>query len=1268
MKKPTRVLTLSIAVLLAAAPTQSATLTWDAGNTGNGAVIDPADGTWDTNAGNPAWNNAGVNVGWSQTSPTAATNAAVFAGTDGTYTVTVGAALATQSLTFSNSGYTLAAASAQTITNNGNITVATGKTATIGANVTISRAAGFSISGGGGTLLLDGTVVCTAASASEISSNSTVEVRTGGALNMINSGSASLVIGELGTNDPNGNNGTLLVSGGTVNLVGTGNFVLGNVNTVGSVTNSNVTISNGAINVSATSGNGIRFGSTTQAGGTVTGVFNLDGGTVTAPSVTRVTPTGTGVINATFNFNGGTLVANKTNATFLQNLTTASVKANGARINSNGFDITIAQALLDGTGGGGLEKLGAGTMTLTGANTYAGTTTISAGTLQLGNGGTTGSLGAGAIVNNGTLAINRSNALTLSSGISGTGGVNVLGSGTTTIAGVNTYTGDTNANAGRLNIAGSLTSAVNVASSVNLGGEGSTTGALTFSGTHALLFDPTTPGALTAGSVNASAATITVTPTTAGSGTGIVVLSAAGGITGTVGVNFFFTGRGTTYLNGTSTELLFDSTAATVKWRGNDGTNPTFWDLTTTNWLNGPTADQYFDGDVAVFDDTATSFAVAVQGASVSPGSVTFDNATTYTVSGGGITGFGTLTKTGSGVVVLENTNTFTGGTTISAGTLQLGNGGPTGSLVGAIVNNATLATDFGANAVTVASEISGTGAVVQNGSGTVSLTAANSYGATTINNGTLQVGDGGTSGTLGTGAVTNNAVLAFNRSDAALDTANVISGTGSVVKLGTGTLTLSGASTYDGTTTVSAGTLLVTNGAALGSAVGGTTVANGAALHLSGGITVTGETLNLTGQGISSLGALRNMSGNNTWAGDITTVSNGGLVRIGSESGHLTISGNIATGTTAVDQNVLQGGGNITVSGVISGPSKLTSSSTGAGVRTLSGANTYTGQTVINGGTLSVSSLNRVSGGTASSSLGAPIDVASGTITVGTTNAVGTLRYTGTGESTDRVIHMAGTTFGATIEANGAAPLIFESATTSAAGAKTLTLTGTTGGEFSAGVGGGAGTISLAKTGSGTWVLGGTSPYTGATTISAGTLVVNGTLSGSTTTTIAGGTLAGGGTTGPIIANAGTIAPGNSPGKLTANGAVTLNAGSTLALELNGLVPATDYDQLAVNGGVTLNNATLALSGSYMGFNDLFFVLINDGTDAIAGTFNGLTEGSSILAQNGQEFTITYAAEFDTLTATGGNDVALMAVPEPGSAVLLLGGLALLGARRRRA
>ena len=204
-----------------------------------------------------------------------------------------------------------------------------------------------------------------------------------------------------------------------------------------------------------------------------------------------------------------------------------------------------------------------------------------------------------------------------------------------------------------------------------------------------------------------------------------------------------------------------------------------------------------------------------------------------------------------------------------------------------------------------------------------------------------------------------------------------------------------------------------------------------------------------------------------------------------------------------------------LTLSGPISGAFAITLSANNAGKVTLSGANTYSGKTTIAAGanvtgvgmTVSVGSLNKVSGGSSSSNLGAPTTVANGTISIGTSTFTSTLIYTGPGETTDRVIDLAGTSGGATLEADGTGPVTFSSAfTASGAGSKTLTLQGSNTGLNT--VGGAivdnspANKTTVVKAQAGTWRLSGVNTYSGGTTVNAGTLEVAGSIAGSVTQT----------------------------------------------------------------------------------------------------------------------------------------------------------------------
>ena len=167
----------------------------------------------------------------------------------------------------------------------------------------------------------------------------------------------------------------------------------------------------------------------------------------------------------------------------------------------------------------------------------------------------------------------------------------------------------------------------------------------------------------------------------------------------------------------------------------------------------------------------------------------------------------------------MTGASTYTGGTTISAGTLQIGNGGTTGSLVGNIVDNGALIFNR-SNAVTYGGAVSGSGTLTKQGAGTLTLTGANTYtGGTTIAAGTLQIGNGGTTGSL-VGDIVDNGALIFNRSNA-VTYDGTISGTGTLTKQGASTLTLTGNNIYTGGTTISAGTLIIGNGGTTGSLVG---------------------------------------------------------------------------------------------------------------------------------------------------------------------------------------------------------------------------------------------------------------------------------------------------------------------------------------------------------------------------------------------------------------------------------------------------------------
>jgi autotransporter-associated beta strand protein len=480
-------------------------------------------------------------------------------------------------------------------------------------------------------------------------------------------------------------------------------------------------------------------------------------------------------------------------------------------------------------GGGGLTptlslvKSGPATLTLSGNNTYSGATTISTGTLALGSGGTLAttspiSITPGAVldVTATSFTLGAQGPQTLVAGRTSNFGTDVNGSMTsqgtvnvagTGIAGTLTINGDLSLQGGNLlmDLAGTSTKGAGVNDLISV------SGALNLNG-------PTT---------------ITPNFLTGGLGAGPYTLIQAASLNGNPNnlTLVTFTGGRQSYALDTTTtpgSVLLQvggSSPASLVWLG---TNSSVWDTkTTVNWLNGTVADVFYTGDSVTFNDTATNGIVKLTG-SLEPFSVAVtNNVTSYVFEGsGGITGPATLTKSGKGTLVVLNSNTYSGLTLITGGTLQVDTNGTTGSLGGGPVsNNATLIFDR-SDIVDLTNTISGTGALEQIGTGTlVLLTNENYSGPTVITKGTLQVGNDATYGTLGTGPVTDNSVLILDRSDT-LTLNNNIAGSGLITNFD-GNIFLGGASTYSGGTYIEGGTVVAASPTALG--IGLVTIDTGA-------------------------------------------------------------------------------------------------------------------------------------------------------------------------------------------------------------------------------------------------------------------------------------------------------------------------------------------------------------------------------------------------------------------------------------------------------
>ncbi len=615
-------------------------------------------------------------------------------------------------------------------------------------------------------------------------------------------------------------------------------------------------------------------------------------------------------------------------------------------------------------GAGVLTKTTAGTVTLSGANTYTGATNINAGTLQLAGGAaiadtsavtlanvagatldlnntneTIGSLaGGGATGGNVTLgtatltAGGNNTATTYSGVVGGTGGLTKAGTGVMTLGGVNTYSGATTINAGTLAL--NATSTIATSSGVANAGNftiaaAKTIDSMTGAGTAAL------GGILTIGDASNTSSTYT------GIASGTGGINTAG--TGTLSLGGINTYTGATTIGAGSTLALNAAgTIAASSGVANAG-NFTIAGAKTI--------------------DSMTGIGTTALGANILTIGDASNTSSTYS---GVISGTGGITKAGTGTLTLSGANAYSGATTISAGILSantLANGGAASS-IGASTNAAgnlvlgggtlqytggTLSTDrnytltagttSSINVSTAATNLtmSGastatTGALTKLGGGTLTLGGVNTYtGATTISAGTLALNATGTiaassgvangsnftiaaaktidsmtgAGTTGLGANTLTIGDASNTSSAYN---GVISGTGGIIKTGTGTLTLSGANSYTGATTISAGTLSAANANALGGTGTGTTVTSGATLNVNN-VTLAAEALTLNGTGVGAAGALTG-TGTAVVAGTVTNASASSMGTTSTAS-TLTLNGVV----TAATNLGIVGTGDITAS-----------------------------------------------------------------------------------------------------------------------------------------------------------------------------------------------------------------------------------------------------------------------------------------------------------------------------------------------------------------
>ncbi|MGK6317662.1 autotransporter-associated beta strand repeat-containing protein [Neorhizobium sp. DT-125] len=753
------------------------------------------------------------------------------------------------------------------------------------------------------------------------------------------------------------------------------------------------------INAELTGGTGINktdLGTLVLGGtNTFTGGVTVNGGTVQISSDANLGGTAGDLV-----LNGGTL---RTTADIDMTREVNLFDVGGTLETTGTTTLTLDSPV---TGNGALTKAGSGSLVLTADASYTGGTTIGAGTLQLGNGGTAGGV-IGDIIDNGALVVNRSNELVISGVISGSGTLEQVGTGTTVLTNDSTYTGGTTISDGTLQI-------------------------------------------------------------------------------------------------------------------GNGGTT-------------GHVVGDILNNSILVVNRSDTKLTPGV------------------------ISGSGQLIQRGMGTLVLQADNTYAGGTTIEAGRLQLGDGGTAGAIVGDAVNEGVLAFNR-SDEVTFAGVISGSGSLEHLGTGKTILTGANSFtGGTTVAAGTLQVGDGGTSGQI-FGDILNNGVVILNRSDDILYEGS-ISGTGATIKEGAGTLIATGTGTYTGGTTISDGVLQLGNGGTSGSVLGNIVNNAGLAVNRSDSLLLSGT--------ISGTGSFEQMGpgttifeANNTYTGG-TLISQGTLqIGNGGETG--LVPGDVVNnGKLVINRSNTK-----FLEGVVSGTGELVQA--GLGTLIITNANSYSGGTAVESGTLQISSdanLGDASGG---------LRIDGGTLA--TTADMATARSTVLGQEGGIFDTLSATTLTHDGEIDGAG--------------------------------------SLTKAGDGTLVLSGTNAYSGPTDVQAGTLLVDGDQSAASgpTTVASKAALGGSGTIGGdvTVGDGGILTPGgasDAPGTLTIAGDLTLSSGSILQYEFGQAnVPGGPLNDLTEIGGDLVLDGTINVTVPSGGSFDpgIYRVFNYSGTL----TDNGLTVG----------------------------------------------------------
>lgn len=1076
-------------------------------------------------------------------------------------------------------------------------------------------------------------------------SNSTLDITGTTIFTGLMAGSATITKTGSGTFIHDSNNtgftGTLIIDQGA--------FINRATSTMGQVTNFNpVSII-------------VNDGSTYQFGAATVGNPNL-------PNTTYITVNTGGVVNwqegedfGGFHLHGGTI-----------NLQQGTANTLGSTVqNWTSGTLTGGNFVIGGTTA--IEKTSPGTVAITGnvaitngvggIRIYDGTISM-ANAVNLGNtsitlgdaaGGTSGRLlYAGATASRvGSFAINSGSGvidiesstttLTLTDAFSGPGNLSKTGAGKLQFNGALNGTGTFAANAGTLQVQpiatqSSFAVAPGAVLAVNSGAGtlSLSTPGLSFGGSNATLqFDLDTNAVTTSplmvvnlpNGLNFSGTPTIRLTNLQGFSNGTYMLINYDGDPIASGFNLALPGRTLGNLVYDTTNTRIDVTISgtdTLKWTGSVDGN---WDVGTAAGVGGTnnwklaaagSATNFIDTDTVIFDDSATNRTIHLI-SEVKPFSIAVTAAGDYTFDGSGkLSGTTTLTKSGTGTLVLGTDNDYSGGTIVIEGTVQLGNGGTSGSVVGTItLNGGALAFNRSDDlSFTNTVEVNGSGSIIQNGAGLVTFPNPFPVGTNTV-----------TFGGFG------NLLLA-----------STLSGSGTVNKTGPGTLTLLANNSFSGIFNVNGGTVLLDD--------------------LGAGGDLNAASINVGNGGTFIFGATGNTDLPDT---TIVTANEGGLFRLeqGENYGGFILNGgeyrfsgsrtgvNSTAVTTVTDSIVYDlRSGTITTDFINSGAGGgLNQNGGGILVKTTAGTVTVSGRVTfqntlpvfIKEGTLALNGNNVPAGGSVP-------------LTLGDVSTTGTLTVNGSSDaSTIRPV---------TLEAGGG---VFE-ITEAEMG---LLLAGTV-----------SGPGSLTKKGEGSLILSSANDYTGGTIVVAGVLEANnafGSATGTGPVTILG-TLTGDGgiATDPgkdIVLN-GVFLPGSSiipigsDFNLTAGigGHTTFGASSiasfdlwtTLGGDLSG--DPTAADLLIVNGSFTITTgATLALTNpNLLTFQsgDVFRLFDWTGVDTLTGTWTTIDATALNL---GETLTV------DTTNLYTAGTVAIVTVPEPTAAVLVAFGLAATTLRRRR-